>query len=309
MNLRPERSLFEEVAELRQILPAFVEKDWFVTQVIAAIAKTHTQGFQIVFTGGTALSKAHGILERFSEDVDFRVLTDVEPKRAALSTFKHSVIDALRQSGFAINDDRVQARDQNRFFAIDIDYQSYFTRADALRPHIQVEMSVRATQLAPIELPVGSFVSIATKTPPEVAKIACIDPVESAADKLSALAWRVLDRVRGGAYDDPSIVRHLHDLAILKDRALANSQFSALVMSAMNSDAARPKNKPELIELSPSEKLSRMLSVLHDDSAYETEYTRFVGGVSYADIASVPRYREVVVSVETLIKSMSQATS
>jgi Nucleotidyl transferase AbiEii toxin, Type IV TA system len=305
MNLRPERSVFEEVAELRQILPAFVEKDWFVTQVIAAIAKTYTQGFQIIFTGGTALSKAHGLLERFSEDVDFRVLTDVEPKRAALSTFKHTVVDALRQSGFAINEDRVRARDQNRFFSIDIDYESYFTRADALRPHIQIEMSVRATQLAPIELPVGSFVSIATKTPPEVVKIACIDPVESAADKISALAWRVLDRVRGGAYDDPSIVRHLHDLAILKDRALANPQFSVLAMSAMNADAARPKNKPELIDLSPHEKLARMLSVLHDDKIYEAEYTRFVGGVSYADASRVPKYWDAVSAAERLTRTIT----
>lgn len=309
MNKRPEKEIFEEVADLRQILPAFVEKDWFVTQVIAIVAALNVPGFRVVFTGGTALSKAHGLLERVSEDIDFRVLVDGEPKRAALSAFKNTFVDALKHGGLNVEDARVIARDSNRFFSIDLDYASYFAQADALRPHIQIEVAVRATQLPPLELPVASFVNVATKSAPEVSSIACIDPVESAADKLSALAWRVLDRVRGGAYDDPSIVRHIHDLAILKDRAFANPQFFALVMEAMSADSTRPKNKPELIDLPPHEKLNRMLAVLTEDKAYDAEYTRFVGGVSYADIANVPRYKNAVVSVETLIKSISQATS
>jgi hypothetical protein len=60
MNTRPEKALLEEVAQLRQLNPSFIEKDWFVTQVINVIANTHVTGFGVVFTGGTALSKAHG---------------------------------------------------------------------------------------------------------------------------------------------------------------------------------------------------------------------------------------------------------
>jgi hypothetical protein len=41
------------------------------------------------------------------------------------------------------------------------------------------------------------------------------DPVETAADKLSALAWRVHARDRASPEDDPTIIRHLHDLAAL----------------------------------------------------------------------------------------------
>jgi predicted nucleotidyltransferase component of viral defense system len=52
-----------------------VEKDWYVTQVIRKISKIHYEDFQVIFTGGTALSKAYGLIQRFSEDVDFRVIT------------------------------------------------------------------------------------------------------------------------------------------------------------------------------------------------------------------------------------------
>ena len=65
MNLRPEKLLFEDVAFFRRMLPSFVEKDWYGTQVIGVFANVNVPGFEMVFTGGTALSKAHGILDRF----------------------------------------------------------------------------------------------------------------------------------------------------------------------------------------------------------------------------------------------------
>ena len=74
------------------------------------------------------------------------------------------------------------------------------------------------------------------KHPPEITHIGCIDPAESAADKLSAIAWRILDRVRGGEDDDQYLVRHLHDLAILEDAALQYGAFSGLVAISMQHD-------------------------------------------------------------------------
>ena len=74
MNRRPEKELFEEVALLKNIDPSFIEKDWFVTQVIAVLADLNAEDFEFVFTGGTALSKAHHLIQRVSEDVDFRVI-------------------------------------------------------------------------------------------------------------------------------------------------------------------------------------------------------------------------------------------
>jgi hypothetical protein len=41
MNQRPEKEVFEEVALLKSIAPSFIEKDWFVTQIIAVLADHH----------------------------------------------------------------------------------------------------------------------------------------------------------------------------------------------------------------------------------------------------------------------------
>jgi nucleotidyltransferase AbiEii toxin of type IV toxin-antitoxin system len=50
--------------------PALVEKDWHVVQALAAIAAADTVPLRLVFGGGTALSRAHRLIRRRSEDID-----------------------------------------------------------------------------------------------------------------------------------------------------------------------------------------------------------------------------------------------
>lgn len=307
MNTRPDKDLFIQAAKIKRMKESFVEKDWLVTQVIRTIGGIQKDGFDLVFSGGTALSKAHNLLFRFSEDVDFRVLVKPELRtRKALSSFKHSVVDALRASGFALEDHHIKARDENRFFAIDLEYETAFPREEALRPHIQIEMTARNIQLSPVVLPVSSFLNELAKQPPEVGSISCIDPVESAADKLSAIAWRIPDRVRGDQYDDPSVVRHIHDLAILKDRALACAGFSALVEKSMQEDDSRAKNDLTLEGMTIPDKLAKMLGVLATDAAYPEEYRRFVEDVSYAKSGDIPDFEKAVSAVRVLAETVSQ---
>jgi len=51
-------------------LPAFVvEKDWWVCVILKAVFQSQYAG-SIIFKGGTSLSKAYNLIERFSEDID-----------------------------------------------------------------------------------------------------------------------------------------------------------------------------------------------------------------------------------------------
>jgi len=49
-----------------------IEKDWWVVQTLRLISQMDIAN-QIVFKGGTSLSKAWGIIDRFSEDVDLAI--------------------------------------------------------------------------------------------------------------------------------------------------------------------------------------------------------------------------------------------
>jgi predicted nucleotidyltransferase component of viral defense system len=67
------RQSIEFTAQKMNILPIYIEKDYWVTFALHTIF--HSQmSVDTVFKGGTALSKCFGIIERFSEDIDLVVL-------------------------------------------------------------------------------------------------------------------------------------------------------------------------------------------------------------------------------------------
>lgn len=46
-----------------------VEKDWWVVQILSVLFETELKD-HLVFKGGTSLSKAWKLIQRFSEDID-----------------------------------------------------------------------------------------------------------------------------------------------------------------------------------------------------------------------------------------------
>lgn len=89
-----------KVAELLKIDESVAEKDFYVTQVIAIVSTVKHDLYDLIFQGGTSLAKAHRIIERMSEDCDFRVRfknpglkLSKESKRKALRQFRHDIIE------------------------------------------------------------------------------------------------------------------------------------------------------------------------------------------------------------------------
>ena len=69
-----EQALFiRETAARRGLSPVMVEKDFWVTWTLAVLFAHPEFGPQLVFKGGTSLSKVFGVIERFSEDIDLSV--------------------------------------------------------------------------------------------------------------------------------------------------------------------------------------------------------------------------------------------
>lgn len=71
MYLHNDKTLFEEVineANARTgIAQSIIEKDYYVTMILKFLAKHNPD---IVFKGGTSLSKCFHLIDRFSEDID-----------------------------------------------------------------------------------------------------------------------------------------------------------------------------------------------------------------------------------------------
>lgn len=79
MHLHTDRGIFEDAiratAQYLSLPTSYVEKDYWVTMALKALANSDISD-TIVFKGGTSLSKAYGLISRFSEDVDIAVFTD-----------------------------------------------------------------------------------------------------------------------------------------------------------------------------------------------------------------------------------------
>jgi hypothetical protein len=127
----------------------------------------------------------------------------------------------------------------------------------------------------------------------------CVDPVETAADKLSALTLRVHARRRGGAVDDPTIIRHLHDLAALKATVVASADFSRLVRTAMAKDEGR--GGESTASAKPRTLFAGMLGRLSTDPLWGVEYRDYVEQVSFAAPTELIGFDQALTAVTDLI--------
>jgi hypothetical protein len=68
-------------------IPAsFVEKDFWVVELLRSVAQPSVGG-TLIFKGGTSLSKAYELIQRFSEDVDVLVVPDGKQTEGARDRF------------------------------------------------------------------------------------------------------------------------------------------------------------------------------------------------------------------------------
>ncbi|MGH9022854.1 MAG: nucleotidyl transferase AbiEii/AbiGii toxin family protein, partial [Acidimicrobiia bacterium] len=95
------------IATATGIPAAHIEKDYWVTEVLRGIAAASRQtGCSIVFKGGTSLSKAHHLIQRFSEDVDLIAVLPAGGDRAKDATLKAFIAGAAEATGLASDTDQ-----------------------------------------------------------------------------------------------------------------------------------------------------------------------------------------------------------
>lgn len=80
MNLHDSQNEFKEAitatAQEFKVTETIIEKDYWVTYILKRISESDYKN-NIVFKGGTSLSKAYKLIERFSEDIDLALLCPV----------------------------------------------------------------------------------------------------------------------------------------------------------------------------------------------------------------------------------------
>ncbi|MFT4929558.1 MAG: putative nucleotidyltransferase component of viral defense system [Phenylobacterium sp.] len=90
-------ALVEAIAIDLAVDESFVEKDWHAMQLAKVLQSIQSSSFQLVFSGGTSLSKGYHLIERFSEDLDFKVVQlNNTASRSDRSAYRKIMIETIR---------------------------------------------------------------------------------------------------------------------------------------------------------------------------------------------------------------------
>ena len=139
--LHNKKDTFEQLvlrtSEYLGVKAEIVEKDYFVTLFLKRIAAVMPD---IVFKGGTSLSKCYHIIKRFSEDIDLNLQSEIKPPERKRKQLKANIIQIINDLEFELtNPDAVKSRrDYNRYI---IDYPSSLSAA-YLKEQLIVETAI-----------------------------------------------------------------------------------------------------------------------------------------------------------------------
>jgi len=127
------------VAERLDISASAVEKDYWVSEVLRVLVAHFPDDF--IFKGGTSLSKAYGIVERFSEDIDVLVLPG-DRGRAKVDTLMKAMGEAAAAgvNGMATG---VGGAESGRHRSFIVGYPATRERTALIATSVLLEMGVR----------------------------------------------------------------------------------------------------------------------------------------------------------------------
>lgn len=143
MNLHDDREVFEELiagtANELAIPTNIIEKDYYVTIVLKALSEKIDD---MVFKGGTSLTKCYQLLDRFSEDIDISYTAESGiPGEARKKHLKRAVVDTMEELNLPIiNIDETRSRRQYNCYRAE--YTSIYGLITILKPELVVETYV-----------------------------------------------------------------------------------------------------------------------------------------------------------------------
>ncbi|CZG09646.1 nucleotidyl transferase AbiEii/AbiGii toxin family protein [Legionella pneumophila] len=272
----------------------FIRKDYFVTRAIRLLSEISNDYFDLVFQGGTSLSKGYGVISRLSEDVDFRVISKPaslnlgqSAKRRELRLFRHSLVESLINAGFDVQAQDVKVFYEGRYMSI----RASFDGAQGivyLKPHIAIDCFLGELELKPEIKSISSMIKVTlgdTECNHRYFPVPCVALDETAAEKWVALSRRIVDANQTPRDSDKHLVRHLYDLYqlhqqnrlsddyyLVRERVLEKEQA---MFGAGSSDNVRTKIATSIQHLRSDKKWKEHWKFFLEQMVYQLEKPSF----------------------------------
>lgn len=231
------KEIIETVARELGKNEKMIEKDTIQSMFLHELARSE---LPFVFKGGTSLSKAYGLIDRFSEDIDLSM--NRRPMQSERIKSKELIVNTAENLGLILtNPEDIKSR---------YDYNKYVFKYDSMFAEIPLEIIVETSyyQAAyPVEKHiVGSFVgkfcrerSILLPVPFDAAEV--IMNVQSIERTFVDKVFAVCDYKIQDMQDRDS--RHLYDICKLLGQVKLDRQLDELI-DVVRDDRMQSKNNP-----------------------------------------------------------------
>ncbi len=278
-----------------------IEKDIYVTHAISIVSNISHEHYELVFQGGTSLAKAHRIIERMSEDCDFRIRfkdpylkKSKEFKQKALRQFRHELVDVLRGSNFTIDASNIKVRNEGRFMEIRATYPSVFPHIESMKPFIALEFFLGDVKMAAETKLVTTLIRqvFGEKIKHPEFPVNSIAIIETAAEKWVGLTRRVATSRHRSHYRDANLVRHLYDLYKIDEQGYFSDEFNLLVTQIVSDDRKQYKNHNDDYYQDPGAEIQRAVDELHQSSEWHENWDKFIETMVFSE--EKPSYDDVL---------------
>lgn len=153
------RDAIDAASEALGLRPVFIEKDYWVTQILQTLSRSEFLD-KIVFKGGTSLSKAYHCIRRFSEDIDLALIPHTglsqDKLKALLKQVETKISTGLTPAVDKSNNKRY-GRNRTTYF----DYPKIFNAntSGPLKEQVAIELNAFTNPVPHQLLPIESYLS------------------------------------------------------------------------------------------------------------------------------------------------------
>ena len=283
-------NVLETVSRISGIQADLVEKDYYVSLILKEIAASSDKA---VFKGGTSLSKALKVINRFSEDIDISFSEHIGTSRR--KKLKYNIIAPIaKKLGIVItNLDKTQSdRDINNYI---FEYKPLCKSNAHIVPAVKVETSL-VTAVFPFEaMPIGNYIANYAKD------ISLSDyGLEPFMMNVQALERTLIDKVFAICdyyltQKSRRLSRHIYDIHKILPLVKFDEHFKELLQKVREIRCSLdicPSARPEI-------NINQLLKEICDKNFFKLDYE----GVTQFFIFDNIKYKEAKASLQKIIKS------
>jgi len=324
LSKKDKLNIFNQTSERSGLPSSAVEKDWWVTLSLNIIFSLPYSN-QIVFKGGTSLSKAWDLIERFSEDIDLvidrthlgfeGVLSKTQVKKLRKASYSfigtefyediNNELIKLGVSDYELVVQETKNTDTDPLI-IELRYESLTEESEYLKPRVLIEVGARSLMEPVDNKSIISVVSSEFRELPFAEKeitIPVVSPKRTFLEKIFLLHEEFqketkfirVERMSRHLYDLEKLMDTTHGIEALKDIEL----YDTIVEHRKNFNAIRgvdyANHTPQSINIVPPEETIK---------DWEKDYKTMQESMFYGSTISFNKLMERITELNTRVKTM-----